>query len=108
VTGRFVPDRVGHGIGAVGHAPHAFGQGQRRALGIGEVRRVAPCGHGEQALVGLAGALHHARVHVAADAAAVDLAGAQVDQVARPGRQAAVLDGIAQRCGATSPTCPAV
>jgi hypothetical protein len=60
-----------------------LGQRERGARGVGEVRRLSPCCDRVDALVGLARCLELAGVHVDADAAAIDLARPQFEQVAR-------------------------
>ena len=92
VARRLLPDVVGHRIRAVAEPRHRFGQRQRRALLVGEIRRVAPAGDGERAQVGLAALPRAARVQIEADGAAVDLAGAQVDKIECLLRDAALLD----------------
>ena len=49
-----LPDAVRDWVGAVGQPGGRLGQVQRGALGVAEVRRVAPRSDGEQPLVGLA------------------------------------------------------
>ena len=83
-----VPDRVRHRVLAVGEACDRLGQGQRGALGVGEIGRLAPGRHGKQALVGFAQLAGGLGMHVDADAATIDLAGAQVHQFQKLFRQA--------------------
>ena len=61
---------------------------ERRALALGEERRLVPDGDGVDPLGGLAGRGGVGAVHVDAVGAAVDLRGAQPHQVAQPGREA--------------------
>ncbi|MEY9700309.1 hypothetical protein ABIE71_003052 [Bradyrhizobium diazoefficiens] len=96
MLGGLIPDRVGHRILAVGETGDRLGQSQRGALGFAEIRRVAPGRDGEQALVGLAGLAGDLRVHVDADAATIDLAGAQVHQFQELFRQA-LFGQVAER-----------
>ena len=49
---------------------------------LGEIGRLPPGGHRKQPLIGLAQPAGDLRMHVHADAAAIDLTGAQVDEVA--------------------------
>ncbi len=99
---RLVPDIVGHGVRAVAHPGDGFRERQRCALGLAEIGRVAPGGDGEDALVALAGLLELARVHVGAEAAAVDLARAQMDELPRHRRQVVavrrLLEGEKRPC----------
>src|SRR6266540_3918316 len=93
VLGGLVPDFAGHRVGPVGQPGGGLGQGQGGPLGFGEVGGVPPGRQGGQALVGLAGLLGRAGVHIEADGAAVDLAGPQARQVDRRVWQA----GLASR-----------
>ncbi len=95
MLGGLVPDRIRHRVLAIGKARDGFGQRQRGALGVGEIGRVAPGRDGEQALVGLAQLAGDLRMHVDTDAAAIDLAGAQVHQFQELFRQA-LLGQIAE------------
>ena len=88
VPGGLVPDLVGYRVGPVGQPGDGLGERQRGAFGVGEVRRLPPGRYGEEPLVGFAGLPGAAGVHVDADAAAVDLAGAQVHELDRRLRQA--------------------
>jgi len=84
VAGRLVPYLVGYRVGPVAEPGDGLGEGQRGPFGVGEERRVPPGDQREQPLVGLAVFPGLGR-GADADAAAVDLAGAQVDQVECPG-----------------------
>jgi hypothetical protein len=64
-------------------ASDCLGERQRGALGIGVVRRFAPGGDRNDALVGLAGLLKATSVQPDTQAAAVDLAGSQVNELER-------------------------
>ena len=86
VVGGLVPDRVGHGVGAVGEAGRRLGQRQRGALGVGEVRRLPPRDDGAHSRSSSRPPWRGAGAHVDADAAAVDLAGPQVDELEDLGR----------------------
>jgi hypothetical protein len=44
MSGGLIPDLVGDRIGAISEASGGLGQGQRGALGVGEVRRLTPRG----------------------------------------------------------------
>jgi hypothetical protein len=85
-----------HRILAVAEPGHRFRQRQRGPLGVGEIGRIAPGTDREQPLIGLAGAAGEFRVHVDADAASVDLAGAQMHQFQQPFRQRR-LGALAER-----------
>ena len=76
----FVPNLVGHWIYAV--AQPCCGLRERGAFRLGEVRRIAPSGQGEETLVGLSSLLQFTRMHVGTNAAAIDLANAQLDELA--------------------------
>ena len=78
-----VPDLVRYRVGTVGETGGGLGQRQRGALGVAEIRRLAPRRDQEDALAALAGVLELAGVDVHAHAAAVDLARAQAHQVER-------------------------
>jgi hypothetical protein len=88
--------RPPHRIGRVGEPADRLGQGQRRALGVGEERRVTPGGHREDAVVGLAELAGDLGVLYGADAAAVDLARAQVHELQHPRRDADAADRLGQ------------
>ncbi len=94
---RLVPDRIGHRIGAVIEPGDRLGECQRRALGVGEKRRMPPSGDGENAVVGLARLFQLQRMHVNARATAVNLAGAEMHEFARDERQAIQFGGLVQR-----------
>jgi hypothetical protein len=52
VAGRLLPDRVRHRLSAIAEARRRLGQRERRARGLGEVRRLAPGRDREDPLVG--------------------------------------------------------
>ena len=64
VQGGFVPNVVGHGVGAITEARDCLGESESSAFRVGEVRCVAPGRHGEQPLFALARLLQQPRVHV--------------------------------------------
>jgi hypothetical protein len=99
VLGRLVPDLVRHRVGPVGEPGHGLGQGQRRPLGLVEVGRLPPGCDREQPLVGLALLLGVLRAGIDAEAAAVDLARPQVDEVERPRGNAVQLRQGSGRSG---------
>ena len=78
-----VPHVVRNGVRAVGETSGRLGERQSGPLGLGEVRDIAPGGDRVDALVGLARMLELAGVNVDADAATVDLARAQLDEIQR-------------------------
>jgi hypothetical protein len=90
------PQRIRHGIAPVGQPGQRLGQLQRGALGLVEKGRFAPGGDGEDMFVRHAGLLQFLGVHVDTDAAAIDLAGAQMRQLVGFQRQL-VIDGVVQR-----------
>jgi hypothetical protein len=96
VPGGFVPDLVRYGIGPVAESGDGFREGQGGAFGVVEVRGIPPSGKGEEPLVFLAVFSGLGR-GAKADAAPVDLAGSQVNQVERALRYAPFLHGLVQR-----------
>src|SRR5262245_43939022 len=76
----FVPNLCRYGVRPIAEPRDGFGEGQRGALGIGEVGRIMPSRNCKDALVSFARFFEHAPAHVNADATAIDLARAQVDQ----------------------------
>jgi len=97
LAGDLVPELVGHRVGPVAQARDRLGERQRGALGVGEVGRVPPGGHGEQLLLGGVRFLGVAPAVVDAEAAPVDLASPQVHQLQRRFRHAAFLGALGQR-----------
>ena|SRR2546426_2883441 len=79
--GDLVPDLVGYRVRPVGYT--GDGLGERGTFGVGEVGRLPLGRHGEEALVCFACLLKEAAVTVNADAAAIDLARAQLDKADR-------------------------
>src|SRR5262245_35516465 len=96
VPRRFVPDRVGDALAPIGNPRERLGERQRRPLGIVEVRRIPPRRDREEPLVRFAVLPGQLLVHVQADAAAVDLARAQVHEAERLRRYASLLRHRAQ------------
>jgi ketosteroid isomerase-like protein len=78
-----IPDLVSHRVGSVGDPGGGLGERQRGALGVAEIRRLAPRRDGVDARAALARVLELAGVDVHARAAAVDLARAQMHEVER-------------------------
>jgi hypothetical protein len=66
----------------IGQARHGLGERQRRALARGEVRGLAPGGQAVDALLALADRARVLGVHVDAVGTAVELRGADPDQLA--------------------------
>src|SRR5580658_9585356 len=97
VPGGLVPDFVRYRVGAVGQPGDGLGQGQRRALGVGEIRRVPPGGYRGYPVLALARLPGPCSAGLNARAAAVDLAGPQVNQCQRLLRHAFVVKTGAQR-----------
>src|SRR5271166_177987 len=96
VVSRLVPDLVWYRVRPVAEASGGLGQGQGGALSVGEVGRLPPRRHREQPLIGLASLLRLLGAHVNAGAAAIDLAGAQVDKLQCRLRHAAPGRGLHQ------------
>src|SRR5215212_8851304 len=80
VPGDLVPDLVGHRVGPITEPGDGFGERQSSTFGVGKVGSVSPGRNGEETRVRLAGLPELARVHVDADAAAIDLARPQMDE----------------------------
>jgi hypothetical protein len=83
VPGGLVPDWVWDRVGLVGKAGDGLGERECGTFGVGEVGCLPPCCHGEEALVCLARLFGAACARVHAEATAIDLARAQVDQLKR-------------------------
>ncbi len=94
VSGGLGPDVVGHTVAPLADPRHRLGERQGGALGLAEMRHVAPGGDGVEPRIGLL--LLHRERGLDADAAAVDLAGAQIDEVDRRRRQAGLLHRLPQ------------
>src|SRR5215212_9698080 len=90
------PDLVRHRIRPVAKARGCLSERQRGALGIGEVGRLPPGRHREDAFVGLAHLLGAACARVNAGAAAVDLTRPQVDEIQRLLRHATPARSLEQ------------
>src|SRR6185295_5819243 len=97
MTRGLVPNLIRDWIVAIAEPRHGLGERERGAFGVGEVRRVPPGRDCKEPVVGFTGLLEHARVHVDAQTAAIDLAGAQLHQPERARRHAALLRGRVQR-----------
>ena len=91
MPGRLVPELVGDRVGPVAQPRDRLGERERSALSLAEIGRVPPGRHREEALVGLARLLRLARSAVDTEAAAVDLARTQVNQLERLGWNAALV-----------------
>jgi len=114
VTLGFVPNVVGDGVGTIAESCDGFGEREGGAFGIGEVGCVAPSGDGEEALHGFLRLLE-AKAHVHADAATVDLAGAQMSERQGLRRDTCmfcglseslqVLYGVGQKCSQILNSC---
>src|SRR6266545_1196256 len=89
-----VPHLVRNGVRAVGETSSRLGERQSGTLGLGEVRDVSPGGDRVDALIGFAGVLELAGVNVDADAATVDLARAQLDEIQRRLADVGLLEGV--------------
>jgi len=91
----FVPDLVRNRILAVIEPRHRFGQRERRALGIGEIRvsRQAATENRRRRTRRLSSARRRA-CHT--NAAAVDLAGAKANEFAQDFRDASLIGGFVQ------------
>src|SRR5215472_14935205 len=85
-----IPDLVAHRVWTIAQACRSFGERERGALGIGEIRRFTPCADCENASIRLTHILQGVGMHLDADAAAVDLARAQVYKFESPRRDAAL------------------
>jgi predicted SnoaL-like aldol condensation-catalyzing enzyme len=94
VLGGVRPGLVGDATGRVGDAGALLGQFQGGALGVGEDLGLPPGRDQVEAHRGLPGVRGVLGVHVGAEAAAVDLAGAELHQLLRRGRQRRVRDAL--------------
>src|SRR5215213_1884435 len=83
MAGGLVPDLVRYRVRPIAEPGRGLGERQRGALGVGEVGCLSPGRHCEEPLVCFAELLGDARMLDGADAAAVDLARAQVDKLER-------------------------
>src|SRR5215472_10319874 len=91
------PGLVGHPAGGVGEAGALLGQFQGGPFGLGEDRGLPPGRDQVESHRGFPGVGGVLSVHVGAVGAAVDLAGPDLHQVPRRGRQARVRGGLARR-----------
>jgi len=89
-----VPHVVRDRVRAVGDARDRLRERQSGPLGVREVRDIAPRGDRVDARIGLARELELARVDVDADAAAVDLARPQLDEIQRRLGDVGLLGGL--------------
>src|SRR5438477_11115488 len=83
VPAGLVPDRVWDRVGPIGETGGSLGEREGGTFGVGEVGCLPPGRHGEEALVCFACLLGAACARVNAEAAAIDLARAQVDKLKR-------------------------
>src|SRR4051812_579912 len=83
MPGDFIPDVVRHRVRPIAEPGDGLSERECGAFGVGKVGSVSPGRHGEEARVRLACLPELARVHVNADAAAIDLARPQMDEFAR-------------------------
>ena len=77
----FFPDLIGHRVGPVADASERFGERQCGTLSLIKAGVVPPSRYSENALIALTRFLQIARMHINADAAAVDLTGTQLDKL---------------------------
>ena len=96
VPGGLVRDLVWDRVGPVGKAGDGLGEREGGTFGVGEVGCLPPGRHGEEALVCFACLLGAACARVNAEAAAIDLARAQVDKLKRRRRHATLSRGLEQ------------
>jgi len=89
-------DLFGHRDALVRKPRPGLGESQGGALGIGKQSSLAPGRNREDALVAFALPLQIGGVHEDADAAAVDLRGAQMDQLEEGVREAALARNLVQ------------
>ena len=82
MLGDVLPHGIRYRIGLIGQPRQAFRQFQRRAFGIAEERRFPPGGNSEDMIQRGAVMLEFLGVHVDTNTAAIDLAGAQMHQIA--------------------------
>src|SRR6185437_8560126 len=93
----FVPDLVRDRLGPVSQAGDCLSERESGAFGVGEVGSVPPGGDSEEAFVGFPRLFEHASMHVQADATAVDLAGAQMNEVEGALRHVAMFHNLSER-----------
>src|SRR5215213_3358030 len=96
VPGGLVPDFIRHGIRPIAEPGCRLSKRQRGPLSVGEVGRLTPGCYREEALVCLAEFSGNARMLDGADAAAVDLARPQIDQLKRLWWNATLLNDFSQ------------
>ena len=86
-----LPDLVGYGVRPVADVRNRLGERQGSAFFIGEAGVIPPGGNSENAIVRFACLFQIAAMHVNADTTAIDMAGAQLNQLERPGGHSALL-----------------
>src|SRR5690242_10689701 len=93
MPGGLVPDVVWDRVRPVGQSGDGLGECEGGSFGLCEVGRLSPGCHGEEALVCFAGLLRTACARVNTEATAIDLTRAQVNQLKRRLRHAALSRG---------------
>src|SRR4029077_520671 len=78
-----VPYSLRYWIGPVAKPRNCFCKRQRGAFGLGKIRRFPPGSYSEETVVCLAGLLKLSGAHIHTEATAIDLAGAQVNEIER-------------------------
>src|SRR5262245_19830260 len=96
MPGGLGPDLVWYRVCPVAEPGGGLGERQRGAFGIGELGRLSPSRHCENALICFTCLLEVTGVHVDADTAAIDLARAQADKFERLQRRAALFHSLPQ------------
>jgi len=82
-------------IGTITQSGNGFRKGESGTFGIGEIGSVSPGGNREKTFIDFIG-FPEAKVHIHADAAAIDLAGAEVNQAHRFLRHTTLFSGLRQ------------
>src|SRR5258707_3446056 len=96
VPAGLVPDLVGDRVRPIGETGGSLGEREGGTFGVGEVGCLPPGRHCEEALVCFACLPGATCARVNAEAAAIDLARAQVDKLKRRRRHAALSRGLEQ------------